>query len=712
MEEPSVLDYFKQKINPRNWGKKLDDFLPEPEEEEVSPEPIEIEEKNLPPKTSIYFPWQIILALLFALAAQRMLEPTSRNLWAAVLLYAVSLGMILLAFFKHEWLIGDLNPELAGTIEMNVRSVPFFIFLPVTLLAFYALKDNQFTGVNLFLWIAAILLLVGAFWQPEKKIDLHLLLNKVKTYICKPFLNIHFSAWNLLVIAVFLLAAFFHLSQLSTVPLDMTSDHAEKILDINRILNNGVYPFFFSNNGGREPIEFYMVAAFVKWFGAALNFTTLKFSMALAFLVGLFFVYKLGKELGNKWTGLIAMLFMGFASWTNIIARVGMRLVLCPVFVAPVLYYLLRGLRCKNRNNFILAGIFLGLGVMGYSAFRIMPLVVFLGVVIYVLHQKGKLERKEGWLALGVIALFSFVLAFPLIHYALQYPDQFNYRTLTRMTSKEVPLSSNLIGVFFSNTWNAITMPFWNDGTTWVNSVTERPALDVVTAALYFIGLVVVIIRWIQKRNWQDLFMLLAIPALMLPSILALAFPIENPTLSRAGGAIVPIIMIVAIGFQSLLQSLWRKCSSLSGKVLVVLLTLVLVFLSCRQNYDLVFNQYNTAYANATWNTKQIGDVCKGYIDSEGEPDTCYIVSVPYWVDTRLVSMIAGYPTLDNAIWPDDISKTTDDPRGKMFIVRSDDKDTMEILKKLYPAGFSKEHISSIAGRSFIAYQVPPTSTK
>jgi hypothetical protein len=253
-------------------------------------------------------------------------------------------------------------------------------------------------------------------------------------------------------------------------------------------------------------------------------------------------------------------------------------------------------------------------------------------------------------------------------------------------------------------------MPFWNDGSTWVNSVIGRPALDIVTAALYFIGLVVVIVRWIKNRNWQDMFMLLAIPVLMLPSILALAFPVENPTLSRAGGAVVPIIMIVAIGFQSLLVSLWQKCRGFSGKALVVILTLGLVFLSCLQNYDLVFNQYNTSYADATWNTKQIGEVCKGYIESEGEPDTCYIVSVAYWVDTRLVSMVMGYPTLDNAIWPDEISKTMDDPRGKMFIVRSDDTESMTILEKIYPAGFSKLHVSAIPGRSFIAYQVPPTS--
>jgi hypothetical protein len=547
-----------------------------------------------------------------------------------------------------------------------------------------------------------------ALWLPQRPIDLHQGLSRIWNYLRSPFLNIQLSAWNLLVVAVFAVAAFFHLSQLSTVPFEMTSDHAEKLLDVNDVLN-GKYSLFFPRNGGREPIQFYLSAALIKWFGAGLNFTTLKLGMALAFLVGLYFVYKLGKELGNRWTGLLAMLFMGFASWTNIIARVGLRLVLCPVFVAPVFYFMLRGFRRKNRNDFILAGIFLGLGLMGYSSFRIMPFVVVLGILIYVLHQKFPQQRNEGWLALGIMTLFALVLAFPLLHFAIQYPDAIGYRTVTRMTGAEVPLASDLIKVFLMNTWNAITMPFWNDGSTWVISVTGRPALDVVTAALYFIGLVVMVVRWFKTRRWQDLFLLLAIPVLMLPSILALAFPNENPSLSRAGGAVVPIIIIAAIGFQSVFTTLWQKFRGVASKVMVVLLAVGIVALSAGQNYDLMFNQYNTGYANATWNTKEMGEVCKDFIDSVGAPDTCYVVGLAYWVDTRLVAMVAGYPTMDYALWPKDIQATTSDSRAKMFIVKADQGDAIALLNQIYPNGFQTLHKSTIPGRDFIAYFVPPT---
>ena len=717
MEEPSVLDYFKEKINPRNWGKHsevLDSVseLGSQESEEI--EPVLETSSGLEPASTtvgsnINLPWRTLLALFFALIAQRLLEPTSANYKAALFLYAASLGLIILAVLKKEWLIAPLRPDTTAFMEPGEKKVSFYIFLPVMLLAFLALDNNQFSSLNVFLWFAALILALYAFWKPERKIEFGQIFQKVREFIRAPFVNIHLNSWNLLVTAVFAVAAFFHLSQLASIPLDMTSDHAEKLLDINDVLN-GKYSIFFARNGGREPIQFYLSAVLIKWFGAGLNFTTLKLGMALAFLVGLFFVYKLGKELGNRWTGLLAMLFMGFASWTNIIARVGLRLVLCPVFVAPVLYFMLRGFRRSNRNDFILAGIFLGAGLLGYSAFRAMPLVVLLGVLIYVIHQRIAQKRKDGWLALGLMALFAFVLVLPLIHFAIEYPDAFGYRTISRMTSTEVPLAKDVFLVFLSNTWNAITMPFWQDGSTWVISVTNRPALDVVTAALYFIGLVVVIIRWIKNRTWQDLFLVLSIPVLMLPSILALAFPIENPSLSRAGGAIVPIIIIAAIGLQSLLVSLWQKCKGAFGKGLVVILALGMVFLSASQNYDLVFNQYNNSYANATWNTKEIGDTCKDYIDSVGAPDTCYVVGLAYWVDTRLVAMVAGYPTMDYAIWPKDIGNTLSDSRAKMFIVRADQADQITQLKQIYPTGFETLHKSPVEGRDFIAYLVPPTT--
>ncbi len=189
----------------------------------------------------------------------------------------------------------------------------------------------------------------------------------------------------------------------------------------------------------------------------------------------------------------------------------------------------------------------------------------------------------------------------------------------------------------------------------------------------------------------------------MLPSILALAFPNENPSPSRLGGAVVPIICIAVIGFQSFLTSLWKKCRSSAGKWAVAVLALLIVFLSARQNFTIVFDEYNRNYANATWNSKQIGEICKNFIDSVGTPETCYVSGLGNWVDTRLVAMVAGYPTADFALWPDNYEESLINPSAKLFIIKADQVEALAELQALYPQD-SAHGIHPCGGRDFIAF--------
>ncbi|HEX2907145.1 MAG TPA: hypothetical protein VHO69_09820, partial [Phototrophicaceae bacterium] len=63
--------------------------------------------------------------------------------------------------------------------------------------------------------------------------------------------------WALLVILV--IGAFFRVNELSRIPPEMTSDHKEKLLDAQRVLDVNLQ-VFFPNNGGREPFQMYAMA--------------------------------------------------------------------------------------------------------------------------------------------------------------------------------------------------------------------------------------------------------------------------------------------------------------------------------------------------------------------------------------------------------------------------------------------------------------------
>ncbi len=710
MEEPSLLDYLKEKLNPRRWFGRSEPGMVLPEAEAV-----EKSEEDREPLFIVNLiglisrlPWRSLLALILALIAQSQLEPPSQSARAGIIFYVAAAGMLVLSLIKKEWQTAPRQDHVEKPFGLGVRTVPLIFFIILIFISFISFRGNRFTLFNVSLWILTLATGLSAFWEPEKGIDWVALKARLSDLLRGKPLSIKVDFWKVLVLAVFLLSAWFHLYQLDIIPFNMTSDHTEKLLDVLGVLE-GENQIFFANNGGREPIQFYMAAFFVKVLHTGLNFFTLKLTMTAAFLLSLIYVYRLGKELGTRWTGLFFMALLGFSAWANMITRVGLRLVLAPVFIAPVLFYLFRGLRTSRRNDFILAGILTGLGLLGYSAFRVMPIVVVVGVVIFLAYQKFNRVSRNTWWALGLLALFALVIFLPILRFAIEYPEAFGFRTITRMTGAERQLPGEVMKVFFSNFWNAITMTFWKDGTTWVISIPGRPSLDVVSAALYFLGLIIMVYRWLRSRRWQDLFLLISIPILMLPSILSLAFPEENPSLSRAGGALIPIFLICAVALETLLSSLWHKSSNPISRAWVVILGLGLLGISASQNYDIALVQYPDQYKKATWNSTQMGEVAKEFIQLTGKVENVWVVGVPYWVDTRLVAFSAGYVGGDYAIWPKDIESMTLNHTGaKLFIVKFDDFEGMAVLEDVYPDGFAVYHTSEIEGRDFYTYIVPP----
>ena len=493
--------------------------------------------------------------------------------------------------------------------------------------------------------------------------------------------------------------AFFRIYNLTGVPSEPNSDHAEKILDVYDV-SQGLTHIFFPRNTGREADQMYLTLV-VSWiFGTGLSFLSLKIGTVICGLATLPYIYLLGKEFGGKRIGVLAVFFAGIAYWPNVISRFGLRFPLYPLFVAPTLYYLLRGLRTRNRNDFIISGLFLGLGLHGYTPFRIIPIVVVIAVGLYLLHSQSKGNRKQAITGLVILALVSFIVFLPLARYWMDNPDVFASRAFSRLGTTESPLPGPVWQVFLSNTWNALRMFNWNDGETWVNSIVFRPALDVVSGALFIIGIALVFIRYLRPRNWLDLFLLLSIPLLELPSILSLAFPAENPVLSRAGAALIPTFLIVAMALDGLLTGIKSRMNPRLGTALTWVVVLFLAGSSIFQNYDLVFHQYADQYTASAWNSSEMGAVIKQFGQVYGTTDSVWIVAFPYWV---------GIPNRDFAIWPKDFGTTLDVKGTKLFMIKAEDTQDADTLKQMYPQGELSTYHSAThtEGKNFLILFVP-----
>ncbi len=713
--EPSVLDYVKSifRGKPIKIPAADESALPsQPLVEQPLEQPVMADEQAAPapapevPARRFTLPWRSLLALGLAMAAQISLEPGANRTWMpGVILYVLSAACLVWAVLKGELSPTELPEEQGKNEDYRVRARWLYISLPLALAAFLTLGGNRFNALNVTLWVLAAIFTCLAFWQGEYPFIGWW--RWLKEHFHLPW-KLSIPAWTLLVVASVLLVLFFRAYRIDQVPPEMVSDHAEKLLDVWDVLH-GQTSIFFPRNTGREALQMYLTAGIIQFLRTGYTFLSLKIGMLLAGLLTLPYLYLLGKELGNKRVGLFALLFAGMAYWPNVISRVGLRFSLYPLFVAPVLYYLICGICTSNRNDFILAGLFLGIGLHGYVPIRILPIVILIIIGTYLLHPQARDKRMQTVSGLLVLILVSLIIFLPLLRFAIEYPTIFDLRALSRLGTTERPLPGPALIIFLKNLWNASTMYFWSDGQIWVHSVTNRPALDVISAGLYFLGVVLLIARYVRQRIWQDLVLLFTVPLLTLPSILSLAFPDENPALNRASGAIIPVFLIIAIALDGLMSGVERRVPSKAGATLSWAMAVMLILISALGNYDLVFNQYQRSYELSSWNTSEMGEVVRDFGTMYGSTETAYVVPYPYWVDTRLVGMNAGDPTRDYAIPPDQISATLSDFRPKMFLVNLEDQTGLGLLRQLFPQGYLSTYPSKV-GKDFYIYMVPPAS--
>ena len=711
--EPSVLDYLKSILIP---GRKPIP-IPAPDEEsfpEIDTQIDDIETKAADqPATLTAFettrepitplPWLVLLVLLLALAAQLSLEPRADRSWlTGAFLYLIAGVGLVLAMLRNQFTLAEADTELVPQVGTAVNRNALIISLLLAVMAFVLFGGEHFNTVNTIVWLAALGFFIYGVKPPEASFQRW---SAGAWERLKAGIPIKISPWLVLCVAVFIFGVFFRVYQFNQVPSQMVSDHAEKLYDVQDVLN-GTLSVFFTRNTGREAFQFYWTALIIKLFHTGVTFFSLKLGTIVLGILTLPFLYLLGKELGSPRVGLFTMLFAGIGYWPNLISRFALRFTLYPFFFAPTLYYFLRGMRTGQRRFFILSGIFMGLGLHGYSPFRVVPALIVLAVALYLIHNRSNRAVKHALVGLLLISAVAVLVALPLLRYTVNHPDMVMYRTMTRVTSAETAIVGSPVRIFLQEVWQAMTMFAWDDGEVWVLSIPHRPVLDVVTGALYHIGFLAVLVRYIRKRKWTDLLLLISIPFLMLPSIFSLAFPTENPSLNRTAGAIVPVFLLVGFALDGIFSAVRRSLGK-TGATLAAGLTAGLVLLSASQNYDLVFNQYRVNFDNGSWPSAQIGAVVRDFVDTWGDPNSAYLVGYPHWVDSRLVGINAGTPAKDYAIFTDQFEQTLAQPSPKLFVLNVNDNPDLLALNRLYPEGVLRLIPSALPGREFYIYFVP-----
>ena len=225
--------------------------------------------------------------------------------------------------------------------DMLFRLLPFILSVLFMVAAFFFFSYNRFTWLNISLWSISLGLMIFSFWKQD--VDFKNLSKKFSDWQESGY-KIKNSSFLLLSILAIIIIIYFHFFRINSVLPEMISDHAEKLLDVLDVLS-GKFSIFFTRNTGREPLQFYLIALTSKIFNTGITYLSMKIGTAIFSVLMCIYMYLLGKEIGNKWIGLLAALLMGVSFWSNVLARVALRFILYPAFTAPTLYYFIKGIR-------------------------------------------------------------------------------------------------------------------------------------------------------------------------------------------------------------------------------------------------------------------------------------------------------------------------------------------------------------------------------
>lgn len=519
-----------------------------------------------------------------------------------------------------------------------------------------------------------------------------------------------------LLVAITAVAGWLRCRHLATLPPEMISDHAEKLLDVREVLA-GLRPVFFAANGGREPIQFYLTAGLVR-LGLPLSFLTLKLEMAAVGVAAVPLVWLLGREVGGRRLGLLAAAVTGLMPWHLQITRLGLRAPLSPLFAAATFLALLRALRSGRRDAWLVTGAVAGLGLYGYTGFRPMLLAVPVMVTAAVVVAR---RPRSCWQALrplashaGAAALLGVLVALPLLRVAVLQPDAFWRRSLARVAPGERTVDEPL-ALRLGQNW-VRTLGMFNrtaDGT-WALSPPGRPALEPVGGALLLLGVATAGLLVIRRRDWRLATVLAGTPAMLSASAMALAFPGEVPHLARAAGALPLVAVLVALPLERLLAATRRPAGRRTVGIGIATLLALIAAGAARR----VFVEYRDAYHERCLPVSVGADVARRWLGPGGDTHRIVLVGWPDGWDWRAFAFELGDADWSTVMWGtgpdmrDAVDAVAPDPAGSLcFLGGPHAEEDAAALTARFPGAIVELHEDPVPRRRFVTVKVPPSST-
>ncbi|MAU09248.1 MAG: hypothetical protein CL607_05460 [Anaerolineaceae bacterium] len=624
-------------------------------------------------------------------------------------------------------------------------------------LVWFDTDGNSFQTLTFYLWLASIIMIALAI-SPDMW-GVWRWLKRLMTDIG----HFHWRKHGLALLAfvvIMVIGVHMRLQDLHELPAEMTSDHVELLLDAVKVLN-GERDIFFANNGGREPVQMYLMALLSLAPGLGINHNTLKLLAAFESILTIPLMIWLGRELAGPdrrrlgwYIGFVLAVLLATSYWHLTITRQALRIVLMPLQMSLVLIFLIRAVRYNTRADYILTGLMLGFGLYMYQAMRMVPVLIVM-VVLLAAYLRGR--TLGDWFRYGVnlviLALVSLVVFLPMLHYSVEQPEQFWRRTAGRILGDDViqevaedgsiqmrePSIAERVDAFsqnvpqlMSNTRNVLMMFHIRGDGAWINGVPGTPALSTHAAALFILGLAACLALALKTRDPAYAMLPIIVLVMLLPSSLSIAFPNENPSNTRSSGAMPAALLIAALPLGLFIERTLQSQARRIGVLLAAGFTLLVVVGSYLETHDVYFGLMPDSYEISTFNYSEVGQIMYGQALSGDVPyGNMFMIASPHWWDHRAVGLDAGI----EGIWPngvydydgtDDLTRSVDylphfirdalmrsdrfafDPNSDIEIFyNATDEVTANQLQAWFPQGRVTYYDSPHERRKFYRFTIP-----